>query len=514
MIGSTRARRAGVLAAALTATLVLAACGDDGDAGGGGGDEKPIVGLITKTDTNPFFVKMKEGAQKAATEAGVTLQTFAGKQDGDNEAQVQAIESLISAGAKGILITPSDSKAIVPSIDKAKQAGMLVIALDTPTDPADAVDATFATDNYQAGLLIGQWAKAKMAGKPAKIAMLDLNANQVSVDVQRDQGFLEGFGIDVKDKNQIGDESDPQIVGHDVTDGAEDGGRTAMENLLQKDPSINLVYTINEPAAAGAYQALKAAGKEKHVTIVSVDGGCPGVDAVKAGAARRDLPAVPAEDGRGGRRGRGRVRQGRHQAGGDRGQDLHRHRRHADHRPAADRRRVEGHHVRHRELLGLTDDRHPLRRRDGHRDGSRARRTTSTSTAPSRSACASSTSCTRSRPSVRSPCWSWRSSPSRCCNGRFLSAANLSLVLAQVTVIAVLALGQTLIILTAGIDLSVGAIAVFSSILMAKFATDAGVPGPLALLLGFVLGTAMGCHQRHPGHPASSCRRSSSPSAR
>jgi fructose transport system permease protein len=75
---------------------------------------------------------------------------------------------------------------------------------------------------------------------------------------------------------------------------------------------------------------------------------------------------------------------------------------------------------------------------------------------------------------------------------RFFSAPNLSLVLAQVTVIAVLALGQTLVILTAGIDLSVGAIAVFSSILMAHFATEAGVPGPLALIIGLVLGTAMG----------------------
>jgi fructose transport system substrate-binding protein len=266
-------------AASLAAALALSACG--GDSGSG---DKPIVGLITKTDTNPFFVKMKEGAQKAADEQNLELQTFAGKQDGDNEAQVQAIESLISSGAKGFLITPSDSKAIVPSLDKARQAGLLVIALDTPTDPPDAADATFATDNFQAGTLIGEWAKAKMAGKPAKIALLDLDANGVSVDVQRDQGFLKGFGIDVKDEARIGDESDPQIVGHDVTNGAEDGGRTAMENLLQKDPSINLVYTINEPAAAGAYQALKAAGKDKAVTIVSVDGGCPGVDNVKAGA--------------------------------------------------------------------------------------------------------------------------------------------------------------------------------------------------------------------------------------
>ncbi|MDX3659475.1 sugar ABC transporter substrate-binding protein [Streptomyces sp. ID05-26A] len=271
-------RTVGVVGAA--ALLVLTACGGGGSSGG-----STLVGLVTKTDTNPFFVKMKEGAQQAASSSGATVQSFAGKQDGDNQSQVDAIENLIASGAKGILITPSDSKAIVPSVDKARAAGLLVIALDTQLEPANAADATFATDNYKAGLLIGQWAKSKFAkeGKQAKIALLDLNPNQVSVDVQRDQGFLEGFGVDVKDKTRIGDESDPRIVGHDVTDGAPEGGRTAMENLLQKDPGINLVYTINEPAAAGAYEALKAAGKEKDVVIVSVDGGCPGVDNVKAG---------------------------------------------------------------------------------------------------------------------------------------------------------------------------------------------------------------------------------------
>src|SRR5687767_298597 len=130
--------------------------------------------------------------------------------------------------------------------------------------------------------------------------MLDLNPDGVSVDVQRDQGFLEGCGVDVADKTKIGDESDPRIVGHDVTDGAEEGGRTAMENLLQKDAGVNLVYTINEPAAAGAYEALKAAGKEKDVTIVSVDGGCPGVENVKSGvigATSQQYPLKMAEMG-------------------------------------------------------------------------------------------------------------------------------------------------------------------------------------------------------------------------
>jgi fructose transport system substrate-binding protein len=241
--------------------------------------------LITKTDTNPFFVKMKEGAEAKAAELGVTLKSYAGKIDGDHESQVAAIEACVADGAKGILITASDTKAIVDSVKAARDAGVLVIALDTPLDPIDAADATFATDNFQAGLLIGQWAAATMgdAAASAKIAMLDLAISQPSVDVLRDQGFLTGFGIDTVDIAKWGDETDPRIVGNEVTAGNEEGGLKAMEALLAKDPDINVVYTINEPSAAGAYEALKAAGKESGVLIVSVDGGCPGVEDVKAG---------------------------------------------------------------------------------------------------------------------------------------------------------------------------------------------------------------------------------------
>ena len=245
--------------------------------------EKIIVGLITKTNTNPFFVEMRKGALEKAKELGITLRTFAGKYDGDVDGQVQAVENLIAAGAKGLLITPNDSKAMVPVIQKARKAGLIVIALDTPLDPPSEADATFSTDNFEAGLMIGKWAKAMMGSKEPKIALLDLNVSEISVDVQRDQGFLKGFGLDIKNPEDIGDEVDPRIVGHDVTQGAEEGGRTAMENLLQKNPEINLVYTINEPAAAGAYEALKAVGREKDVLIVSVDGGCAGVKNIAAG---------------------------------------------------------------------------------------------------------------------------------------------------------------------------------------------------------------------------------------
>jgi len=246
--------------------------------------EDIIIGLITKTNTNPFFVKMREGAEAKAKEMGVELRSFAGKYDGDNEAQIEAIESLVAAGAKGILITPSDPAGLSDTVKRAREAGLLVIALDTPFDPPESADATFATDNFKAGELIGQWAAAKMGDTTkAKIATLDLSEAQITVDVLRNQGFLKGFGVDVKNINKMYDEDDPRIVGGDKTLGSEEGGRTAIEGLLQKDPGINVIHTINEPAAAGAYEGLKAFGLTEQVLIVSVDGGCPGVQNVKEG---------------------------------------------------------------------------------------------------------------------------------------------------------------------------------------------------------------------------------------
>lgn len=258
--------------------------------------------LITKTDTNPFFVKMREGAEAKAAELGISLNSYAGKVDGDHETQVAAIETCIANGAKGILLTASDTSSIVPAVQQARDAGLLVIALDTPLEPIDSADMTFATDNFLAGQLIGEWAAATLGDEAAnaRIGMLDLAVSQPSVGVLRDQGFMTGFGIDIKDPSRWGDEDDDRIVGHDVTAGNEEGGRRAMENLLAQDPTINVVYTINEPAAAGAFEALKSIGRENDVLIVSVDGGCPGVQNIAdgvIGATSQQYPLLMASKG-------------------------------------------------------------------------------------------------------------------------------------------------------------------------------------------------------------------------
>jgi fructose transport system substrate-binding protein len=196
---------------------------------------QPVIGLITKTETNPFFVKMKEGAEAEAKKLGAKLMTAAGVQ---------------------------------------------VIALDSPVDGADAL---FATDNYKAGVLIGEYAKAALGGKAAKIVTLDLFPGH-PVGAQRHNGFLKGMGLAAPDakSNELGGKAAGVVCMADSFGDAAKG-QTGMENCLQKDPGVNVVYTINEPAAAGAYNALKKAGKDKDVVIVSVDGGCAGVKDVTAG---------------------------------------------------------------------------------------------------------------------------------------------------------------------------------------------------------------------------------------
>nr|WP_252121713.1 substrate-binding domain-containing protein [Rhizobium sp. RCAM05350] len=172
---------------------------------------------------------------------------------------------------------------------------MAVVALDTQTDPATGVDATYETDNYRAGELIGEWARAKFARNSVepKVAMIDVSADHITVDVQRHNGFLKGFGIAVKGPKTWEEVSDPRIVAVGVGHIALDESRSTMENLLQANPDINLVYTVNETTAFGAIQAIKAAGLSEQITVVSIDGSCAGIDALKSGMLHATVQQFP-----------------------------------------------------------------------------------------------------------------------------------------------------------------------------------------------------------------------------
>jgi fructose transport system substrate-binding protein len=288
----SRGRQRGLAAVVLLLAVALVAVAATSASASPAARSAPIkVGLITKDVTNPFFVKMKAGATAQASKLGATLLYAAGKNSSDNAGQITAIENMVTAGVKGILITVADAKAENAAIAKARKAGVLVVALDSPTTPTTAVDALFATNNLDAGILIGKYARAATKGKTVTIAMLDEHAGS-SVGALRHNGFTKGFGIKNNDK-QIA------CVGNGGGDTPD--SQTAMENCLQKSPDINVVYTINEPSAAGAWTALKNAGKAaSDVTIVSVDGGCAGVRNVKAGiidATSQQYPLLMASRG-------------------------------------------------------------------------------------------------------------------------------------------------------------------------------------------------------------------------
>ena len=228
---------------------------------------------------------MRDAALGHASKLGIELRAMTGRYDGDWETQAAAIERLVAEGADGILITPSDPAALANTVRRARQAGVPVFALDTPFDSPVSVDGTFATDNFRAGELIGAWARARTDGSVPEVRIVTLDGYEarITVDVLRNQGFLSGFGIDIRDPARMHDEDDPRIVGRAVTMGTAAGGRAAMEDLLGQNLAINVVYTVNEPAAAGAFLALQQAGKENDVLLVSVDGSCEGVGRVDSG---------------------------------------------------------------------------------------------------------------------------------------------------------------------------------------------------------------------------------------
>ena len=197
------------LLGAIGLAVGLAACsGSSAPAAGGAGEDETVnVTLILKDLVNPFFVALEEGAQSQAEKDNVKITVEAGSKDGDEQGQITAIENAITRGDDGILILPS-GPGVYDAIERARDAGLIVIGLDTPTDPADVVDLTYATDNFGAGEQIGEWAASNLDGEKAVIALLDqFNDRVIQTDLNRDQGFLTGMGIDIADAGVNGDEA-------------------------------------------------------------------------------------------------------------------------------------------------------------------------------------------------------------------------------------------------------------------------------------------------------------------
>ena len=151
-------------------------------------------------------------------------------------------------------------------IKKARDAGILVIALDTPLDPIDAADATFATDNFKAGELIGAWADgdARRQGGGRQDRLPRPRPEPADRRRSARPGLHAGLRHRRQGSQQVSATRTTRASSATTSPAAtRRAAARRWRTCCRSDPDINVVYTINEPAAAGAYEALKAVGKEK-----------------------------------------------------------------------------------------------------------------------------------------------------------------------------------------------------------------------------------------------------------
>lgn len=289
-----RSGRGGRWAAALVGAAVLAGLGWWGQQQwvGGSANSSQQLALILKTEKNPFFRKISSAAQAEAQRLGLKLEVSYGAADGDSETQHKAIERAIQNRVAAILITPSDGSALNEVLARARQQGILVLTLDSPVSSAAAFDSFIGTNNFEAGRLIGQYV-ADLGVTGPKVALLNLFPGH-PVGIARRNGFLHGLGHTEIQASQTDSPSVPEVVCEQDAFGDDTKGGIGMAHCQASVPGINIVYAINEPAAAGAFRVIKASHRQGRVTIVGIDGGCPGVEAVKRGELSATSQQFPA----------------------------------------------------------------------------------------------------------------------------------------------------------------------------------------------------------------------------
>ncbi|ABG03915.1 periplasmic binding protein/LacI transcriptional regulator [Rubrobacter xylanophilus DSM 9941] len=265
-----------VLLVVLAAALV-AGCGR----GGGGGEEgQRTIGLSISTLNNPFFVTLRDGAQRAAKEAGVELIVS----DAQNDAAQQQddIQAFITQQVDAILVNPVDSEAVVPAIQAANDAGIPVIALDRGAAGGE-IETLIASDNVEGGRmaarelirLVGSGPVAQLEGIPGTSAA-------------RDRG--KGFEEVIEGQDAV------RLVASQPANFDRAQGLNVTQNILQAHPEIKGIFAQNDEMALGAVRALgERAGTE--VKIVGFDAIEDALKAIRDGRMNATIAQQPAKMG-------------------------------------------------------------------------------------------------------------------------------------------------------------------------------------------------------------------------
>lgn len=237
------------------------------------------VGLVISTLNNPFFVTLKEGAEAKAKELGIELVILDSQNDPAKE--MANVEDLITKNVAAILINPTDSDAVGNAVKAANGKKIPVITLDRGANAGDVV-AHIASDNVAGGKMAGEYILKQLGGKGKAVELEGIAGTSAARD--RGKGFneaIKGSGIEVVAK---------QTADFDRTKGL-----SVMENILQAQPEINVVFAHNDEMALGALQAIKASGKS--IMVVGFDATDDAVKAVNSGEMAATVAQQPAQIG-------------------------------------------------------------------------------------------------------------------------------------------------------------------------------------------------------------------------
>lgn len=224
------------------------------------------IGVSVADQSNPFYVDIIDGMNEAIGKDDELVILDAGF---DSAKQLNDIDDMIQQHVSAMLIDPVDSNAIKSAIDACNDAGIPVIAYNSPVN--FDVASTVATDNYQAGQLVGKAMGEALGGK-GQVAMLTYNVAEVCLD--RANGFKDTLTSDYPDI---------EIVDEQEIQPGTDTALPVAENILQAYPELNGFFALNDPSALGCAAAVESAGKLDQIKIVGVDGSSEGKEAIVAG---------------------------------------------------------------------------------------------------------------------------------------------------------------------------------------------------------------------------------------
>jgi ribose transport system substrate-binding protein len=261
----SRFARRGLGLVCLLAALLLGACGTtnnpaDGGGGGqassGGGGQQRTIGFSQVTLQSPFYVALRDAALQEAKARGVKLIFL--DANGDVSKQNRDLQDLVTRGVDGVLLNPANPEAVTPSLEALGAQKIPVVTVDRPVTSGSK--AHVGRDNVKMGRLVGQEAKRLLGAGGGKIIEIQGDAGGEVMKARRD-----GFEGVFKGQPNV------KIVRGPYSEYIRANAVSAMQDLLQANRDVKLVYAHNDDMALGALQVLQQNGL-KSVKVTGVDG--------------------------------------------------------------------------------------------------------------------------------------------------------------------------------------------------------------------------------------------------